>query len=90
MPATAAHHCGEWPRVYILGAQKGATTSIASSLTWQALMTSAEGGRAKDNPCCRAAPHHVRCDQETHFFGARLAQCAADSSEAACAAEYAR
>jgi hypothetical protein len=79
-----AGECGEWPTVLILGTQKGATTSLASALTWQADFTSPEGYRKEDGPhCCSHAPHRKRCDQESHYFdfdGCHDEKCAAQYS----------
>lgn len=62
--------CGEWPRVFVLGAQKSATTSLASALQ-RVHFTSSGGIMGKGGnggPCCHAARWHNRCDQESHYF----------------------
>jgi hypothetical protein len=71
--------CGQWPSTFILGAQKGATSSLCRA------MSDAGATLGTTRPCCAQHWHHCidRDDSlgETHF----LSLC---GSAAACATKY--
>ena len=56
--------CGAWPEFYILGVQKGATTSLAGALSHAGVN---HADKKSGSSCCNR--HGWRhCGQETHYF----------------------
>ena len=77
LPHPPMSQCGSWPRVYILGVQKGATTSLAVAFKYtDGVGVSGQGG------CCESGYCVYPPGEESHYFD--QLRCTRDDGDHAC------